>query len=171
MDYTVHTLTSPNKKNQSAPLISVMLLKSRRRDAPRCVSGGAPSYRNVPIGRASTSKAQRAALYNGIMIKKIFGLILILFCTTNLGYAAQPRQANPVNARQAETRSDQTSAGRTDLRTDLDKMQVLLGQMQRNVAFVSTGDTPLKHQFELEIEMWQLLLRDMEKKADEQKLR
>jgi hypothetical protein len=50
-------------------------------------------------------------------------------------------------------------------------MQVLLGQMQRNVAFVSTGDTPLKHQFELEIEMWQLLLRDMEKKADEQKLR
>jgi hypothetical protein len=29
----------------------------------------------------------------------------------------------------------------------------------------------LKHQFELEIEMWQLLLRDMEKKADEQKLR
>jgi hypothetical protein len=109
-------------------------------------------------------------LYNGIMIKKIFGLILILFCTT-IGYAAQPRQANPVNARQAETRSDQTSAGRTDLRTDLDKMQVLLGQMQRNVAFVSTGDTPLKHQFELEIEMWQLLLRDMEKKADEQKLR
>jgi hypothetical protein len=50
-------------------------------------------------------------------------------------------------------------------------MHSLLGQMQRNVAFVSIGDTPLKHQFELEIEMWQLLLRDMEKKVDEQKPR
>lgn len=44
-------------------------------------------------------------------------------------------------------------------------MQVLLGQMQRNVAFVSAGDTPLKHQFELEIEMWQILIQDMRKKA------
>ena len=80
-----------------------------------------------------------------------------------------------MNGSQAETRSDQTSdqttAGRTGLRTDLEKMHVLLGQMQRNVAFVSAGDTPLKHQFELEIEMWQLLLRDMEKKVDEQKPR
>jgi hypothetical protein len=50
-------------------------------------------------------------------------------------------------------------------------MNALLGQMQKNAAFVSAGDTPLKHQFELEIEMWQLLLRDMEKKVDEQKLR
>jgi hypothetical protein len=106
-----------------------------------------------------------------IMTTRLFSLLLVLFCTTNLGYAAQPRQENPVNAGQPESRSDQTTAGRTDIRTDLDKMHVLLGQMQRNVAFVSNGDTPLKHQFELEIEMWQLLLRDMEKKADEQKPR
>jgi hypothetical protein len=106
-----------------------------------------------------------------IMTTRLFGLLLVLFCTTNLGYAAQPRQENPVNASQAETRSDQTSAGQTDLRTDLDKMHALLGQMQRNVAFVSTGDSPLKHQFELEIEMWQLLLRDIEAKVDEQKPR
>jgi hypothetical protein len=105
------------------------------------------------------------------MTTRPFSLLLVLFCTTNLGYAAQPRQENPVNASQAETRSDQTSAGRTDLRTDLDKMHALLGQMQRNVAFVSTGDSPLKHQFELEIEMWQLLLRDIEAKVDEQKPR
>jgi hypothetical protein len=105
------------------------------------------------------------------MTTRLFSLLLVLFCTTNLAYAAQPRQENAVNRSQAESRSDQTSAGRADLRTDLDKMHVLLGQMQRNVAFVSTGDTPLKHQLELEIEMWQLLLRDMEKKADEQKLR
>jgi hypothetical protein len=106
-----------------------------------------------------------------IMTTRLFSLLLVLFCATALGYAAQPRQQNPVDGSQAETRSDQTSAGRTDLRTDLDKMHSLLGQMQRNVAFVSIGDTPLKHQFELEIEMWQLLLRDMKKKVDEQKPR
>jgi hypothetical protein len=106
-----------------------------------------------------------------IMTKRIFGLFLVLFCTTNLGYAAQPRQENPTNTSQNEMRGDRTSASQTDLRTDLDKMNALLGQMQKNAAFVSTGDTPLKHQFELEIEMWQLLVRDMEKKVDEQKPR
>jgi hypothetical protein len=106
-----------------------------------------------------------------IMTKRIFGLFLVLFCTTNLGYAAQPGQENSATASQNETPGNRTSASQTDLRTDLDKMNALLGQMQKNAAFVSAGDTPLKHQFELEIEMWQLLLRDMEKKVDEQKLR
>jgi hypothetical protein len=106
-----------------------------------------------------------------IMTTRLFSLFLVLFCTTNLAYTAQPRQQDPVDGSRAETRSDQTNAVRTDLRTDLEKMHVLLGQMQRNVAFVSIGDTPLKHQFELEIEMWQLLLRDMERKVDEQKPR
>ena len=107
----------------------------------------------------------------GIMLEKIFGLLLVLFCTTNLGYAAQPRHEHSVNASPGKMRSDQTTASQTDLRTDLDKMHALLGQMQKNAAFVSVGDTPLKHQFELEIEMWQLLLRDMERKLEEQKLR
>ena len=105
-----------------------------------------------------------------IMTTRLFSLLLVLFCTTSLAYAAHRKQ-NPVNRIQAETPSDQSSAGRTDLRTDLDKMNSLLGQMQRNAAFVSVGDTPLKHQFELEIEMWQLLLRDMEKKVKEQRPR
>lgn len=52
-----------------------------------------------------------------------------------------------------------------DFAADLQRMRILLGQMQRNVAFVSAGDTPLKHQFELELQMWQLLIQDMEKKA------
>jgi hypothetical protein len=67
-------------------------------------------------------------------------------------------------ARQTTPESQQRET--TDLRTDVEKMRTLLGQMQRNVAFVSAGDTPLKHQLQLEIEMWELLLRDMEKKAE-----
>jgi hypothetical protein len=54
-----------------------------------------------------------------------------------------------------------------DLSSDLEKMRVLIEQMQRNVAFVSAGDTPMKHQFQLEIELWRLLLRDMDRKINE----
>ncbi|HWC20111.1 MAG TPA: hypothetical protein VG498_24065 [Terriglobales bacterium] len=57
------------------------------------------------------------------------------------------------------------------LKSDLERMHIVLEQMQRNVAFVSSGDSPLKHQFQLEIEMWQLLIRDMERKTAAQETR
>ena len=47
---------------------------------------------------------------------------------------------------------------------DLQRMHVLLNQMQTNLAFVQTTTTPLKHQFELEIDMWQILLNQMERR-------
>ena len=53
-----------------------------------------------------------------------------------------------------------------DLNRDLERMNSLLLQMQKNAAFVSRGDTPLKHQFELEIEMWQILIQDMQRKVN-----
>lgn len=52
------------------------------------------------------------------------------------------------------------------MKADLLRMHALLTQMQKNAAFVSPGDTPLKHEFELEIEMWQVLLRDMDRQVD-----
>lgn len=48
------------------------------------------------------------------------------------------------------------------LKSDLDHMKVLVQQMQKNLAFVTNGETPLKHEFELEIEMWQIMIRQME---------
>ena len=104
------------------------------------------------------------------MTKRIAVFLAVLFCTTNLVRAAQSSQEeNATHAASDKTPNDRNRADQQDLKTDLERMHALLGQMQRNVAFVSTGDTPLKHQFELEIEMWQLLLRDMEKKVDRQK--
>ena len=97
---------------------------------------------------------------------RLIGAIAILFCTI-LTLAAQDLQDAPKSA--ATLASSQRAAEETnDLKADVAKMRALLGQMQRNVAFVSTGDTPLKHQFELEIDMWQLVLRDMEKKLNSQ---
>ena len=52
------------------------------------------------------------------------------------------------------------------LREDVQKMRSLVYQMQRNLASVSTAQDPLKHQFELEIEMWQLEIARMERHLD-----
>ena len=47
---------------------------------------------------------------------------------------------------------------------DLQKMRVILNQMRTNLAFVGSTTTPLNHQFELDIEMWQMLLDRMERR-------
>jgi hypothetical protein len=52
-----------------------------------------------------------------------------------------------------------------DLRQDLQQMRSLLGQMQRNLAATAPGETPLKHQFQLEIDMWQVLIRRMQQRV------
>lgn len=49
-----------------------------------------------------------------------------------------------------------------DMHADLERMRLLLAQMRNNLAFVQTSQTPLKHQFELECDMWQVLITDME---------
>ncbi len=50
------------------------------------------------------------------------------------------------------------------MRKDLEQMRVLLNQMRTNLAFVQTSDTPLKHEFDLNNQMWQLLLNDMDRR-------
>lgn len=53
-----------------------------------------------------------------------------------------------------------------DMHADLQRMRSLLAQMRNNLAFVQTTQTPLKHQFELECDMWQVLITDMERRLD-----
>jgi uncharacterized membrane protein YccC len=84
------------------------------------------------------------------MIQRTALVLAFLFCTTMLAPEARPAQ-DP-----------------TAIRSDLERMHILLSQMQKNAAFVSHGDTPLKQQFELEIEMCQVLLSDMEGKINAQ---
>jgi hypothetical protein len=51
------------------------------------------------------------------------------------------------------------------LANDIARMQSLVHQMENNLAFVQTTQTPLKHQFELEIEMWRVVLGEMERRV------
>lgn len=97
---------------------------------------------------------------------RLFILTVVLFCTTVISVAADkpPQDANALATTHEQSGTVDTKA----VKTDLERMRALLGQMQRNVAFVTPGDTPLKHQLQLEIDMWQLLLNDMEKRSNAQ---
>jgi hypothetical protein len=59
-----------------------------------------------------------------------------------------------------QDQSDQTQA----LRNDLAKMKSLVEQMDLNLAFVDTTQSPLKHQFQLEIDMWRTTINQMERR-------
>lgn len=72
--------------------------------------------------------------------------------------AQQPTKPVPPAA------SPAASADEAADRADLQKMKALVQQMQTNLAFVTSTQGPLKHQFELEIEMWQLEIARLERR-------
>lgn len=53
------------------------------------------------------------------------------------------------------------------LRQDVARMKALVQQMQTNLAFVDTTQSALKHQFQLEIDMWQTLITEMDRRLDQ----
>ena len=52
------------------------------------------------------------------------------------------------------------------LRADVTRMKEIVVQMENNLANVSTLQDPLKHQFQLEIDMWNVVIGEMERKLD-----
>ncbi len=108
-------------------------------------------------------------------------LFLIVFASF-LSLAAIQAQRTPLKPAQAQSakqpkNSSESSPGKAGsaasqqdidaLKADLQRMRVILNQMQTNLAFVQTTQTPLKHQFELEVEMWQVMLNQMERRIQE----
>src|ERR1700751_1174300 len=78
---------------------------------------------------------------------------------------APARPARKSNAQKAgpptkENMSQEAAA----MSADLQRMHVLLNQMQTNLAFVQTNTTQIKHQFELEIDRGQILWNQMERR-------
>lgn len=86
---------------------------------------------------------------------------LILTCAVALS-AQQPPPAQP----QAGSDHDHPPAAATtqskDLAANLARMRALVQRMQSNLPAVASGQSPLEHEFQLEIEMWQLLIDQME---------
>ena len=96
-------------------------------------------------------------------------VLLCGFILASAVFAAAQVAPNP--ARTSDSPATQTARVTNDadteaMRADLAHMRVLVGQMQRNLGFVDSGLTPLKHQFELEIEMWNVLINDMQRRLN-----
>jgi hypothetical protein len=97
---------------------------------------------------------------------------LIVCCLPALCAAQEKQQAQqptktestpsqPSAQHESGMNKEQTQA----MQADIQRMRVLLHQMQNNLGAATSAQDPLKHQFELEIEMWQVLLNQMERRT------
>jgi hypothetical protein len=79
---------------------------------------------------------------------------------------AATSQANTANTAESSQLKHLTSADEAKaLEADIRKMRALVAQMQSNLAFVDSTQSPLKHQFQLDIDMWNVLINQMERRA------
>jgi GTP1/Obg family GTP-binding protein len=88
--------------------------------------------------------------------------------TPNSTSQAASSQAGAANAAEnaqirqlANARANDAQASRDDIK----RMRALVGQMESNLAFVDTTQSPLKHQFQLDIDMWNIVINQMERRA------
>jgi len=104
-------------------------------------------------------------------------ILIVLLCAVLLGAVQQTpnstsqaagSQAGAANAAEnaqirqlANTRANDAQA----MRDDIKRMRALVGQMETNLAFVDTTQSPLKHQFQLDIDMWNVVINQMERRA------
>jgi hypothetical protein len=98
-------------------------------------------------------------------------LAVVLLCAAIYGIApgfsprrllAQSPAVNQPASSGAQSQQEQLDA----MKADLARMRAILGQMQNNIGFVGATTTPLNHQFALEIEMWQVLITQMERRVE-----
>lgn len=77
---------------------------------------------------------------------------------------APPQSTSPANIGNTVPAPSTAGMSRDEaLRADLARMRAILYQMQNNLAFVQTTQSPLKHQFELDVEMWSAMIDHMER--------
>jgi hypothetical protein len=111
-----------------------------------------------------------------LLKKAIF--LFVLFCfiipvsaiqqTPNSSTQAASSQAGAATAAEnaqirqlANTRANDAQA----LRDDIKRMRALVQQMESNLAFVDNTQSPMKHQFQLDIDMWNILINQMERRS------
>ena len=94
---------------------------------------------------------------------RIFAAISLLALAIPLAHSQQtPKPPHPP---QESTLGRAVSAEDAQaLRQDLQRMKSLVYQMERNLASITSAQDPLKHQFQLEIDMWQLEIASMERR-------
>jgi hypothetical protein len=90
-------------------------------------------------------------------------ILLVLACCTIVLNAARPNQPRLNPDFSLASQNDQNDQNQA-LRNDLANMKSLVHQMEQNLAFVDSTQSPLKHQFQLEIDMWKTTINHMERR-------
>lgn len=92
-------------------------------------------------------------------------LAAIILIVLSFGVSLAAAQAVPLEPKSNPQRVSQLSQrDLEELRDDVQRMKVLVQQMESNLAFVDTTQSPLKHQFQLEIDMWNTVIGNMERR-------
>jgi len=101
-------------------------------------------------------------------MRRLTGGLILVVCLATAGAvrsAVSPQTAEPsARAEAAPAASD--AAELQAAKADIARMRVVLNQMRTNLAFVTTTTNPLKHQFELDIDMWQAVIDQMQRRVD-----
>ncbi len=110
-----------------------------------------------------------------IACSRVFLAICLLTCVATLASQTTPHSSQSKRSTPTQTAVQPPSstpdasttalnAERTATQADIARMRAILNQMRNNLGFVTNSTNPLKHQFELEIDMWQVLLDRMERR-------
>jgi hypothetical protein len=87
---------------------------------------------------------------------------VLFFLLAGAVAGGQPKQLQPPQSMPATQAADSNEVAQ--LRADISRLKVLLNQMRSNLAFVQTSQTPLKHQFEIEADAWQVVIDQMDRR-------
>jgi hypothetical protein len=93
------------------------------------------------------------------MVRRFCLFLVFVFIFTPFTLPAQAQTSPPARQTQNDKESDLQA-----MKADVQRMRVILNQMRENLAFVDTTQSPLKHQFQLEADMWQVLLDQMDRR-------
>ena len=91
-------------------------------------------------------------------------IVILTICCTLLLLVASPAQT-PKHTDKPQTSTAVAPDDLAAMKQDLARMRALLAQLQTNLGYVSTTTQPLRHQFELENEMWLTLINQMDRRV------
>jgi hypothetical protein len=94
-------------------------------------------------------------------------LFFIFLCSSCWLVAQGSQEKQAPEKTQVQTRSASSSLSDDDItamREDIARMRGIVAQMENNLAFVDTTQSPLKHQFQMEIDMWNIVINEMERR-------
>jgi hypothetical protein len=97
-------------------------------------------------------------------IAPVFSLMVTFAAAQKAGEKSLPESSQPAGPQTKWSDGKSQSDDLPQLQADLQRLKGLLNQMRTNLAFVQSSQTPLKHQFELDADAWQVIIEQMQRR-------